>query len=800
MKQKSRKKKDAPPTGAIAGKYIDYILLGFLGLVILYVFRGSVLLGKTAAAPDTVAQAAVFGKFALRELFENHRYPLWFPDIMCGMPFFASMTWIEVYPPAVLIRLIGHYLPLPYFSNPLHFLLGGVGMYFVARHFCLGRAASLITSCSFVLSTGIITMEHGTRIITAMYLPLIFLLVKRALEERRIDLMLWASVAAGFQILANHIQIVFYTWLLIALYVLYYWLIPALFKKPSMDLVKAISRVVAIGVLAAVIGGVLLINLQEYTPHSARSFGVGTAEGYEYATSWSFPPFEVLEFLLPSIAGFSSPTYWGSMPFTHAPYYMGAIVLILVSCALVYRRNRDVWFLVLVAAATILLSFGKNFGSLYGVFYEYVPFFNRFRIPVLILLVAVFSIALLAGFGMESLLQAKSDKKSKGRKGSERQRPIVLIVVWIVVAIIIPSYLTVAREDFVDTAAHPVSDQGISVTQLGNIKAARHEMAVNDSWRSFGFILAAGVAVLLLLRGMVGRTVFAGLIVVLIVVDLVLIAGRVIKPEYPRASIEEYYQREEQTELVQFLLSDSTLFRILPLGREMSTNKYAYFGIQSVAGYHAVKMGLYDRMTRELGFPRNLKLLHMMNAKYVIAPSEIRLPTFRQVLSSRQGFVYENLEVLPRFFTVDSAAAFRDLDLCLLEMKKPSFDPARYAVVVSDTPISLEPGATAGLTVHTYDIHRIEVEAIADGRCLLVMSETYYPPGWRMYVDGVETDILHVNYLFRGLVLEPGTHTVVLEYNATLFRAGLSATVLSLLAIGACLGGTAVVRRRRRSI
>jgi len=797
---KSRDRKTGGESSSWAGleKHADLILFSILYLAILYVFRASVFQGRTTASADAVAQAAVFGKFALREIFEHHRYPLWFPHIFCGMPFFASMSWVEVYPPAVIMRFLGHYLGFGFIlSNSLHFLLGGIAVFYVGRNFKLGRIPSFVAAVSFVFSTGMITMEHGTRIITAMYLPLVFLLTKKAVEERKIRMLLWAGVAAGFQILANHIQIVFYTWILIGLYLLYYWIVPGLFSRPSRKLPEAVGRVLLIAALAAVTGAVLLTNLKEYAPYSARSFSVGTAEGYRFATSWSFPPFELLEFLLPSIAGFGGRTYWGGMPFTHAPYYMGVMVLVLVSAAVVFKRGKDVWFLVFVALVAILLSFGKNFDWLYGVVYNHVPFFNKLRIPVLILVVAVFSISLLAGFGTELLLGLRSPKSGRSKRPDRGKRIEILLLVWFIFCLAVPFYLTLARETFVDAAVHETTDQGVPVTEVGALKASRYRMALDDSWRSFGFLSAGSLVLLLFLRGRIGKFGVSILIVLLIVLDLVLIAGRVIHPQFSRADIDKYYEREGESPVVKFLQSDSTLFRILPLGQEMTTNKYAYFGISSVSGYHAAKMGLYDRMTRELGFPRSIKLLDLMNVKYVISPSEIRLPVFKPVLNAPAGRIYENRQVLPRFFTVDSVVVVSDPESSLEEMKKPRFDPGEYAVAVALENLDLEKGARAELAVKEYDIHRIDLTAEASGRCFLVMSETYYPPGWRAFVDGREVQILQTDYMFRGLPLDRGRHEVVLKYNTGLFKASLQVTVWSVIALLLALVAETFVRRRR---
>ena len=107
--------------------------------------------------------------------------------------------------------------------------------------------------------------------------------------------------------------------------------------------------------------------------------GMGGGTGFEYATQWSVSLGETVTFLLPSFYGFGGVTYWGKMPFTDYPNYMGILLLLLAVWAVAARRSWFVWTLAAGGFLAYLLSLGNNF-FLYKLFYNLFPYFNKFAI------------------------------------------------------------------------------------------------------------------------------------------------------------------------------------------------------------------------------------------------------------------------------------------------------------------------------------------------------------------------------------------------------------------------------------
>src|SRR5207249_321370 len=130
---------------------------------------------------------------------------------------------------------------------------------------------------------------------------------------------------------------------------------------------------------------------------------------------WSFHPREILTFVIPSMFGFGGSTYWGSMPFTDYPNYMGIVALALAIYGALSWRGGVRWYLLALAGFALLMSFGKHFQPLYSLLYYHLPFFNKFRVPVMVLVLVQFATAALAAFGLTRALERPATAKEKDR-------------------------------------------------------------------------------------------------------------------------------------------------------------------------------------------------------------------------------------------------------------------------------------------------------------------------------------------------------------------------------------------------
>ena len=150
--------------------------------------------------------------------------------------------------------------------------------------------------------------------------------------------------------------------------------------------------------------------------------GRAGARGLAYATSWSFHPREILTFVIPSMFGLAASTYWGSMPFTDYPNYMGIVPLAFAVYGAAMRPGSDLRVSRRARGGRAPHLFGKHFQPLYSLLYYHLPFFNKFRVPVMILVLVQFATAALAALGLDFGARTPGGDRT-GKSGTTPDRP-----------------------------------------------------------------------------------------------------------------------------------------------------------------------------------------------------------------------------------------------------------------------------------------------------------------------------------------------------------------------------------------
>lgn len=782
----------------------DALFCLIIAVLAVFVYRGYIVEGKTDIRPDFIGQAIPFDRFAQDFEGKFDETPLWYPHIFGGMPFQASGTYHHlqysfealvnaVLPDRLISALHGRFF--------FHLLLGAVSMFFLARALSLSRPASFIAATAFVFSTHMMATEHANRFICFMHVPLVFLAAYRVFDRGRPFDMLLLGAALGSQLSSFHPQIAFYTAMLIGLYAAYA-VVNDLRDKTSAAHIFRKSALFAGGVVLAIaVAAVLVFPMQEYAQHSARGISVGGSDvNVPFATSWSFPPVEVLTFIIPSFAGFGGPLYWGDMPFTDFPNYLGIVVVVLAVAGLMLNRSRMTLFLVIAAVLALLVSFGRHLPPVSYFMLHFVPFFGKFRAPVMILVLSQFAIALLAGYGVHALVERM--RAGKDMLGSFAKRLCVVAggVLLLVLA------LTVFESSFqsfmtgvytaADTAHGARSAMVNNADYHAGVNDMRFYLLMGDLWIMVLFLCAAS-ALIYATRKTSPRLLAAGL-GALVVVDLLLVASRVVNPEDDPAQIDAYYAARE-TEVVTALRNDTSYYRVLPLS-EFSSNEYGYFGISSIGGYHAAKLGVYQELMDQVGFS-SFPVLNMLNTRYLVSRQPIQTVGLTPVVESEVGYLYRNETALPRAFLVDSVRVISEKDAIFELMRDPGFRPGEYAIVEKPVAERLGPLGDSSVEVTLHTPHRIEMSVDAAAPCLLVLSEIYYPAGWRAEIDGDPTEIHKTNYVLRSVVVPEGRHDVVMTFEPLSFTAGhlVSRIASALVLAGLVAAGAMRIRKRLKN-
>lgn len=838
IKEQTRQVKSIPEERTIIPlKFQHPAAMAVIYVCLLIFFHAIVFEGKTYQSVDSIASHS--WETLTNDARTEGIFPLWNPYIFCGMPGFASLTFSIERPYDFTTyafntaRNIFGYLFVDKTNGVwlLFYLIYGIGIYLFAYKLFKNKPVSLIVSLMTVFSTDAalyIMLGHGTKIAVLAWFPYLFLFVDKLREKFNIIYLLLLSIVVRLMIEPGHVQFIFYIYLALGFYFLFF-LIRALIKKENWKglLISGISLVCAT-LFAFFMGADQHLSTLEYNAYSIRGTNpithtsttaqAKTVEGgldYDYATNWSLSPGEVMTFFIPSWYGFGwhsyeGPltqnrkiqlnTYWGPQPQpVDNPHYMGLIAVVLAVIGfLKYRKEPFVQFMGLTIVVSLFVAFGREFPLIYDVLYRYLPMFNKFRIPLMILTLVQFFIPFLAGYGVLSFVS--TSKKSNSTVEKKWKYIFGFLALCFVGTLIGKDIIKDIYSSF-----FPMQEVGKILAQYYGTDVRVLSMLYDFVFSSVITDMLIGCVLLFIVfgalyyyqRGKIKSAPLFSLLIIMVLFDLWRVASQPSEPKNKQESIQEM----PTPDYVKVLLQDTTQFRVLNIENGQpayGNNSLAYWRIQNAFGYQGAKMRIYQDMADVAGIGNPL-VWQLMNVKYLICNRDESGPGLTQVYDSPNIKVYAIQTWLPRVFFVNKCEVADGLSI-LNKIASLSFNPRDTGYLLEKSNIDIDPplaGAEASI-VH-YGIHDIEVRATATGNNLLFLSESYYPKGWKAYLDGKETDILRLNYLFRGVIIPQGIHTLSMKYESNTYFLGknISLSTNTIIFIGLIIQGFFLYKKKR---
>jgi hypothetical protein len=775
-------------------------------------------------------------------------FTLWNPHIFCGMPAYSiavGYTWFNlIYVALTVVRSIFMApFSVDYVCWAFYLIVFAITSFFLMKHLTKNVLVSLFTALASSFSTGIIVflyIGHVTKLTSLCMFPLIFLLLLRM--QQKIKLLDIFLLIISLQLLVQgfHLQIIFYLILATAIYFIYYLIFS--FVKSDKRLTNQLLK--SGGLLVFAIGIALLIQLDnfsqiyEYTPYSTRgtkgikeltqSAASGTttttavAESdsaqsayYSYHTDWSFSPGEVITFVIPSFYGFGNSTYvepgssqeidvntyFGQMPFVDVAMYMGVLVFFLALYGAFTRfKTPLVQFLVILGIFALLLSFGKNLPFLFNLLFYHMPYFDKFRVPSMALVLVQFVTPILAGFGLHEIISPAQHGENNAKAGNTLRTIAIVFSALFVLSLVAQSSLA---DSFFERAMQAKGD---------NPQMARMFQALQDHMKSMyiGDLLAAfGLSALLFWGGFLVRikklspTLFATLAIVLLLIDLWRIDARGAK--YVDApDKKEMFTEPEYVKIIK-AQGDKEPFRILNLKQRgpgsinENSNYHAYFLLEDFYGYSAVKPRAFQDMMDVVGI-FSPAMWKMANVKYLILDRPYTDSLFTMIGGSGDSYVFKLNNQLNRYYFVNRVEQKPAVDV-LNDLKAGKFDPADVAYVQEAPPAVQKPDSTAKITLQKYTDEVTLLDVTASGNNFIVFASSYQPKGWHAYVDGNQVTLYRADHAFMGIVVPQGKHTVEFRYAPESFAIAKNvALILSTLVILGLLFSIYKEIKERRSL
>lgn len=777
-----------------------------LFVLLILLFHQNVISGKQFLGADTLKSTMCYQPF-INKALDAGNYPLWNPYIFSGMPSFASLSSApRVNVVDTVVNNILHFLTGNDFIRIfLNYLLFGWLMFLLLRHYNVQPGPALFAAIAVVFMPQFIAFGvhgHNTKLLTLTLIPLILILIDRLFEKRNLFYLALTALVLGFQLFRAHVQVCFYTYLLIGIYFIFYAVNTLRQQKTGVPVLKSAALLGLALLLALGLSSVIYLSVYEYSSYSIRGGGAQGGLDYDYATGWSFSPLEMLTFFVPGFVGFGGQTYWGPMGFTDYPLYMSILALYFMGFAFVLeRKNRLVWLFGFVALFSLLVSFGNHFPLLYNPMFNWIPFFDKFRIPSMIHILLDIAVAILAAIGLNSLVKLTQTREESGKA---LQASKIYSYIFGGLAVLLLLLLILGESAYLAFAAKStkitmLTSQGYPLEQLSRyILEPAYAIARTDALKMVVILALALVAVFAFLRRKISQLVLFLILIPLVVVDLWLIDFEIIKDKLTQnaeARLTDPALHFRETSVVKFLKEQqqADLFRIYPT-ESGEYNWYMYHQIPSVFGYNPAKLRIYQEMLEgfqvDPGRPLNLgsfKMLSLLNTRYFISQKTVPGCQIVPGFENSPVKVFESGYAMPRAFFVardtvftpptdllSSKASYENHRNAIFKfIQSRQFEGSETAILEENPPFAIGNPAGNSVAITQYDIHRIELKATVAEPAHLVLSEIYYPAGWKALVDGQETQIYKTNYLLRSIFLTPGSHQITFVFEPFLFKLGM---------------------------
>ncbi len=755
-------------------KYSKYFYIALLLIIPCAMFFNVAFLGYVPNASDNLQWQG--SAHQLLEYGKTHSdQALWTDNMFAGMPGYM-ISFPQKYPFldnifSVINKLINWRIFMLFFA--------GLGVFLLMQLLGFEALIAFISAIGFALTShfvGLIEIGHNTKFLATVYMPWIMWALHYLYLKRSVLGLGLLSVFMIIQLKQGHAQITYYIYLMIGVY----WLIQLIQTRKSKDFGK--FGVFTLLLLLAFIITVLAVaqpylSNYEYSKYTIRGGSQGLTK--EYATGWSFGKAEVLTFFFPDFFGGVSPLYWGAMPFTQTSMYMGIILFLLAILAAIYVRTRWVTFLAIVSVCSILVSFGSNLNFLSDFLLKYLPGFNKFRVPVMTLVLLEFATVVLAGYGLKLILDKAAHEDRKFFK---------IIKNLFFGSIIVAGIFLIGRSIFSSmNMIRPDELAKYGADQVAQIKQFRLDKLASSGLQSSLFAIMAFGLTLLLGTKKISKYSFLFLIAVLVIADLSLVDMKFLKSDN---LIEEKYQINnfQATETDNFLLADSSTYRIYPLGGEFQQARWSYYH-ESIGGYHGAKLKRYQEVIENCmnkpirdNVPINWNIVNLLNVKYYIAGGQIPLPNMQLVYAdtTNMQFVYQNLEFMPRAWFVKNTQTLQKPQQIWDRLNSPTFIPSQTAITEELVSGCSAPD-TSFAKLQDKNIHYAKWQVMTNKQAFLTVSEIYYPAGWKAFIDGKETKIYPTNYILRGIVVPAGSHTLEFKFAPENYSLSLKLSLLGIL-------------------
>jgi putative membrane protein len=693
-----------------------------------------------------------------------------------------------------------------------------LGFYILLRAFDFRQTLAALGSIMWAFSSYfliIIAAGHLWKVMALAYLPPMIAGIVLAYRGRYLSGFIVTALFTAFEIKANHVQMTYY-YLFIILFMVIAYLVKAVREKQLAGFMKSTGVVAAAAVIGIAINLSSLYHTWQYQKESMRgkselvkkNAANQTSSGLDrdYITQWSYGIDETLTLLVPDAKGGATvplsknatamakadpqiqsmipqlydaiPQYFGTQPGTSGPVYVGAFVLFLFILGLFIVRGSMKWALLAATVLSVLLAWGHNFMGFTNFFLDYIPMYAKFRTVASILVIAEFTIPLLAALALKKIVDEP--------EVLTKQMKFVYISLALTAGVaLLLALFPGMMEPFVSDQERQMitSIQGMDGNTanmiLSNIAAMREAMVSADAWRSV-IVILIGFALLFLYKMKKLRADYMVIcMAVLCLVDMWQVDKRYLNDEmFVPKSERDMPHQATSTDLA--IMKDKSLdYRVLNLASNtFNENETSYFH-KSIGGYHPAKLRRYQEMIdayiapemqaamqaiaakngnmQEVDGAKVFPVLNMLNTKYFILPLQggATMP-LQNIYAQGNGWFVDKIN-----YVADANAEYAGVGK--IDVRHEAVADKKFESVLGKAQSN---DSTAKVKLVKYEPNNLQYTIDSKNGGVVVFAEIYYP-GWTATIDGQPAELGRVNYILRALNVKAGKHTVVLDFHPT---------------------------------
>lgn len=816
------------------------ILLAIIGFaVITMVYFSPVLQGKRIKQHDIDMYKGMSKEISdFRE--ETGEQTLWTNSMFGGMP-----SWnISVTQNSNLMTYVNKILSVG-FPHPVGAVfISMLGFFVLLMVLNAGTWVSFIGAVAYGLSSYlfiVIGAGHNSKAMAMAYMAPVIAGILLSYKGKYLWGTVLTALSLALEVRAGHLQITYYL-LLIVVFVVLFEFVKA-FKDKKFDVFFKASALLAVAaVLAVMTSSTNLYANYKYVNDTMRGKPVLSKDidnqtnglDRDYVTQWSYGIGETWSLMIPNVKGGASGyigndnpaldnvdsrfkqaiaqqnAYWGDQPGTSGPVYVGAIVVFLFVLGLFVVKNEYKWILLAATVLSILLSWGKNFMGFTDFFLDYVPGYNKFRAVSMTLVIAEVCMPLLAFLALAEIMKnpdvLKNNMKalyiSFGLTGG----------ICLIMSVMPDVFFNFLSKNEMAQFEQLTKGAGGSVYQsmMSQLEEVRMAVFRKDALRSFFFITASAICILLFVKGKMKQKILLPVLAVLVLVDMLPVDKRYLNNDN-FISKRQFDKPFAMTKADEFILNDNTLdFRVVDISKNVFNDASTSYYHKSVGGYHGAKQRRYqdiishylDSEINDLrkGFSNakteydvvklldNTKVLNMLNTKYVIYHGDA------QPLINRNAF--GNAWLVDEVRWVDTPNeeidAIADTDVKNIAIVNREFENDLINFKGNDSHGVIE--------MKSYKPNELVYEFESSADELVVFSEIWTSDGWKMTVDGKEHKILRADYMMRAALIPAGKHEIVMRYEPGVWKVGNAISfVTSLIILLALVAAVAFAFKQKKT-